>query len=146
MLNAFLRDMIVIGGDLVGGAIAWGAKAQGASVLLLDEGDIAYRAARGNSGLVWVQRSLTLTQESSRPKGRLDHPHVGRAPRHDARRLPDLRAVRTVPRRLRRHLPQRRDAAAVHALALAPAILDGMLPDSAFASARFKETAVARTR
>jgi hydrogen cyanide synthase HcnC len=49
------RDLIVIGGGLVGGAIAWGAQAKGASVVLLDEGDIAYRAARGNFGLVWVQ-------------------------------------------------------------------------------------------
>ena len=48
-------DLIVIGGGLVGGAIAWGAAGQGASVVLLDEGDIAYRAARGNFGLVWVQ-------------------------------------------------------------------------------------------
>ena len=48
-------DLIVIGGGLVGGAIAWGARAKGASVVLLDEGDIAYRAARGNFGLVWVQ-------------------------------------------------------------------------------------------
>jgi glycine/D-amino acid oxidase-like deaminating enzyme len=48
-------DLIVIGGGLVGGAIAWGAQAQGACVVLLDEGDIAYRAARGNFGLVWVQ-------------------------------------------------------------------------------------------
>ena len=48
-------DLIVIGGGLVGGAIAWGAQAKGASVVLLDEGDIAYRAARGNFGLVWVQ-------------------------------------------------------------------------------------------
>ena len=48
-------DLIVIGGGLVGGAIAWGAAARGASVALLDEGDIAFRAARGNFGLVWVQ-------------------------------------------------------------------------------------------
>ncbi|HEY0185486.1 MAG TPA: FAD-dependent oxidoreductase [Rhodopila sp.] len=48
-------DLIVIGGGLVGGAIAWGAQAMGASVILLDEGDVAYRAARGNFGLVWVQ-------------------------------------------------------------------------------------------
>ena len=48
-------DLIVIGGGLVGGAIAWGAAAQGASVALLDEGDVAFRAARGNFGLVWVQ-------------------------------------------------------------------------------------------
>ena len=53
MPNAY--DLIVIGGGLVGGAIAWGAAAQGASVALLDEGDVAFRAARGNFGLVWVQ-------------------------------------------------------------------------------------------
>ena len=50
-----LTDLIVIGGGLVGGAIAWGARALGAEVVLLDEGDIAFRAARGNFGLVWVQ-------------------------------------------------------------------------------------------
>ncbi len=49
------HDLIVIGGGLVGGAIAWGAASKGASVVLLDEGDIAFRAARGNFGLVWVQ-------------------------------------------------------------------------------------------
>lgn len=48
-------DLIVIGGGLVGGAIAWGAARQGALVALLDEGDVAFRAARGNFGLVWVQ-------------------------------------------------------------------------------------------
>lgn len=48
-------DLIVIGGGLVGGAIAWGAQQTGAKVILLDEGDIAFRAARGNFGLVWVQ-------------------------------------------------------------------------------------------
>jgi hydrogen cyanide synthase HcnC len=50
-----VTDLVVIGGGLVGGAIAWGAQAAGADVVLLDEGDIAYRAARGNFGLVWVQ-------------------------------------------------------------------------------------------
>jgi glycine/D-amino acid oxidase-like deaminating enzyme len=53
MPNQF--DIIVIGGGLVGGAIAWGAAEHGASVALIDEGDIAFRAARGNFGLVWVQ-------------------------------------------------------------------------------------------
>ena len=53
MANVY--DLIVIGGGLVGGAIAWGAASSGASVAVLDEGDVAYRAARGNFGLVWVQ-------------------------------------------------------------------------------------------
>ena len=48
-------DLIVVGGGLVGGAIAWGAARAGAHVALLDEGDVAFRAARGNFGLVWVQ-------------------------------------------------------------------------------------------
>ncbi|MSP05429.1 MAG: FAD-binding oxidoreductase [Acetobacteraceae bacterium] len=48
-------DLIVIGGGLVGGAIAWGAARLGASVALLDQGDVAFRAARANFGLVWVQ-------------------------------------------------------------------------------------------
>jgi len=48
-------DIIVIGGGLVGGAIAWGAANAGASTALIDEGDLAFRAARGNFGLVWVQ-------------------------------------------------------------------------------------------
>jgi len=48
-------DAIVVGGGLVGSAIAYGLVRQGRSVLVLDEGDIAYRASRGNFGLVWVQ-------------------------------------------------------------------------------------------
>ena len=53
MPNSF--DIIVIGGGLVGGAIAWGATRAGARTALIDQGDIAFRAARGNFGLVWVQ-------------------------------------------------------------------------------------------
>lgn len=49
------HDLAVIGGGLVGSAIAWGAARLGADVALLDEGDVAFRAARGNFGLVWVQ-------------------------------------------------------------------------------------------
>ena len=48
-------DVIVIGGGLVGSSIAWGLVRQGARTLLLDEGDVAFRASRGNFGLVWVQ-------------------------------------------------------------------------------------------
>ncbi|MGI4840948.1 MAG: NAD(P)/FAD-dependent oxidoreductase [Janthinobacterium lividum] len=45
----------VIGGGLVGMALAYGLACAGESVCLLDQGDVAWRAARGNFGLVWVQ-------------------------------------------------------------------------------------------
>ena len=48
-------DAIVIGGGLVGTAVAYGLIRRGQKVGVLDEGDIAYRASRGNFGLVWVQ-------------------------------------------------------------------------------------------
>ena len=50
-----VHDAIVVGGGLVGSALAYGLQRQGLSTLMLDEGDIALRAARGNFGLVWVQ-------------------------------------------------------------------------------------------
>ncbi|HJQ56380.1 MAG TPA: FAD-dependent oxidoreductase [Vineibacter sp.] len=48
-------DIAVIGGGLVGSAIAWGLASVGQRVAVLDEGDIAFRASRGNFALVWVQ-------------------------------------------------------------------------------------------
>jgi len=48
-------DFAVIGGGLVGSAIAWGLARLGPKVVVLDEGDIAWRASRGNFALVWVQ-------------------------------------------------------------------------------------------
>jgi glycine/D-amino acid oxidase-like deaminating enzyme len=48
-------DVAVVGGGLVGAATAWGLARIGQRVLVLDEGDIAYRASRGNFALVWVQ-------------------------------------------------------------------------------------------
>lgn len=48
-------ELIVVGGGLVGAALAYGAARLGAAVTLLDEGDDAFRASRGNFGLVWVQ-------------------------------------------------------------------------------------------
>ncbi|MGX5733827.1 NAD(P)/FAD-dependent oxidoreductase [Bosea thiooxidans] len=48
-------DTIVIGGGVVGLSIAYGLAKAGERVRLLDEGDDAFRAARGNFGLVWVQ-------------------------------------------------------------------------------------------
>lgn len=48
-------ETIVVGGGLVGLATAYGLACRGAAVRLLDQGDNALRAARGNFGLVWVQ-------------------------------------------------------------------------------------------
>lgn len=48
-------DTIVIGGGIVGLSIAYGLARAGERVRVLDEGDDAFRAARGNFGLVWVQ-------------------------------------------------------------------------------------------
>ena len=48
-------DALVIGGGLVGSAIAFGLRQKVDHVAVLDEGDIAFRASRGNFGLVWVQ-------------------------------------------------------------------------------------------
>jgi glycine/D-amino acid oxidase-like deaminating enzyme len=48
-------DVAVIGGGLVGSAIALGLARGGRRVVLLDEGDAVVRASRANFGLVWVQ-------------------------------------------------------------------------------------------
>lgn len=48
-------DVAVIGGGLVGAAIAFGLRSLGSKLALLDEGDVAFRASRGNFGLIWVQ-------------------------------------------------------------------------------------------
>ena len=48
-------EIAVIGGGLVGAAIAWGLARAGKRVTILDEGDNAFRASRGNFALVWVQ-------------------------------------------------------------------------------------------
>jgi len=48
-------DTLVIGGGVVGMSIAYGLALAGERVRVLDEGDDAFRAARGNFGLVWVQ-------------------------------------------------------------------------------------------
>jgi glycine/D-amino acid oxidase-like deaminating enzyme len=48
-------DTAIVGGGLVGAAIAYGMRRQGDALLVLDEGDRAHRASRGNFGLIWVQ-------------------------------------------------------------------------------------------
>jgi len=46
------HDVVVIGGGLVGAAIAHGLAGRVERLALLDEGDVALRASRGNFGLV----------------------------------------------------------------------------------------------
>ena len=73
-------DAIVIGGGLVGSAIAYGLARAGLVTALVDEGDVAFRASRGNFGLVWVQS-----------KG-LGAPHYQRWTRLSAEEWPKLAA------------------------------------------------------
>jgi glycine/D-amino acid oxidase-like deaminating enzyme len=48
-------DFAVIGGGLVGATIARSLASEGLRVIVLDEGDLALRASRGNFALVWAQ-------------------------------------------------------------------------------------------
>jgi glycine/D-amino acid oxidase-like deaminating enzyme len=48
-------DSLVIGGGIVGMSVAYGLARKGDRVVVLDGVDDAYRASRGNFGLVWVQ-------------------------------------------------------------------------------------------
>ena len=48
-------DVAVIGGGVVGMSIAYGLGRMGQRVIVLDEGDVAHRASRGNFALIWVQ-------------------------------------------------------------------------------------------
>jgi glycine/D-amino acid oxidase-like deaminating enzyme len=48
-------DYAIIGGGVVGLSVAWGLLKRGRRVLVLDGDDGAFRASRGNFGLVWVQ-------------------------------------------------------------------------------------------
>ena len=74
------HDAIVVGGGLVGAAIAYGLQRIGLSTLMLDEGDVAFRASRGNFGLIWVQS-----------KG-VDFPPYARWTWNSAKLWPDLDA------------------------------------------------------
>jgi glycine/D-amino acid oxidase-like deaminating enzyme len=48
-------EVAVVGGGLLGSAIAWGLGRLGRRVAVLDEGDVTKRASRANFALVWVQ-------------------------------------------------------------------------------------------
>ena len=54
-MNTAGYDTIIVGGGLVGAAIACGLASKGRRVLVLDGGDDDLRASRGNFGLIWVQ-------------------------------------------------------------------------------------------
>jgi len=53
--SAAEADIAIVGGGLVGAAIAFGLRALGPRLVVVDEGDVAHRASRGNFGLIWVQ-------------------------------------------------------------------------------------------
>lgn len=48
-------DVAVVGGGVVGLSLACGLAGRGLATTILDEGDVAHRASRGNFALVWVQ-------------------------------------------------------------------------------------------
>ena len=48
-------ELAIIGGGVLGISIAWGLRREGHDVVVIDEGEFAFRASRGNFGLVWVQ-------------------------------------------------------------------------------------------
>lgn len=48
-------EFAIIGGGIVGLSVAYGLMKRGKNVCVFDEGDTAFRASRGNFGLVWVQ-------------------------------------------------------------------------------------------
>lgn len=48
-------EYAIIGGGVVGLSVAWGLLKRGRRVIVLDGDDGAFRASRGNFGLVWVQ-------------------------------------------------------------------------------------------
>lgn len=73
-------DAIVIGAGLVGTAVAYGLAQPGKNITVLDEGDDAFRASRGNFGLIWVHG-----------KGR-GNPQYARWTRESARQWPALAA------------------------------------------------------
>jgi glycine/D-amino acid oxidase-like deaminating enzyme len=59
-------DVAVVGGGLVGISVAYGLALQKVDSLVLDEGDSAIRASRGNFGLIWVQgKGLALPAYTS---------------------------------------------------------------------------------
>lgn len=57
------RDLVIIGGGMIGTSVGLGAQAAGADTVILEAGDSAFHAARGNFGLVWAQSKGVLAPE-----------------------------------------------------------------------------------
>lgn len=54
-LNDVEFDVLIVGAGVVGMSLAYGLSRQAHRVCVLDEGDVALSASRGNFGLAWVQ-------------------------------------------------------------------------------------------
>ncbi|PSJ56074.1 NAD(P)/FAD-dependent oxidoreductase [Pseudaminobacter soli (ex Li et al. 2025)] len=74
-------EMAVVGGGLVGAALAWGLARSGIQTMVLDGEDLDLRASRANFALVWVQG-----------KG-LGAPHYALWSKASAERWPELAAA-----------------------------------------------------
>jgi hydrogen cyanide synthase HcnC len=73
MVASRAYDLAVVGGGLVGAATAYGLARRGARLVVLDEGDLAFRAARGNFALIWVQsKGLRMAEYASWTKASSD--------------------------------------------------------------------------
>lgn len=57
------RDVVIIGGGMIGTSVGLGMVRAGATVMILEAGDGAFHAARGNFGLVWAQSKGVLAPE-----------------------------------------------------------------------------------
>jgi len=66
-LKVVQSDVIVVGGGLVGTAVAYGLARSGVDTGVLDQGDDAFRASRGNFGLGRVQGKGQATPEYPAP-------------------------------------------------------------------------------
>lgn len=58
-------EVIVVGGAVVGSALAYGIAKLGKRVIVLDGQDQDMRAARANFGLVWTQERAQTPQLTS---------------------------------------------------------------------------------
>ena len=54
-MKTMKADVVVIGGGVIGAAVAYGLVEQKAAVVMLDREDFQLTASRGNFGLVWLQ-------------------------------------------------------------------------------------------